>query len=159
MFQKNTTGYIAAFTTAACLTLLPAASFSQDTVTPAPAVQTQSASSTMSALKDISIADLRQGTKTKMSDTRQWVKDTKIEQNVEYFMGDLEKATSKLQDTVAPAGHSIKSFVRNKTPAPQLAAVSEKTITVYGIILMLAFGFVVVLMSISGPASRLGGRH
>ena len=151
MFQKRTTGFIAALTTAFCLTALPATSFAQDK---APAAQAQP-----SSLKDMSLADIRFETKAKLSDTRQWVKDTKIEQNVEYFIGDLEKATDRLQDKVAPAGQSMKAFVKGNTPGKSLVAKTEKSVTFFGLMLILAFAFVVFLMSVSGPASRLGGRH
>ena len=162
MFQKRTS-QIAAIAALLCLTTMSTASYAEGPV--APAAQAQSVKSShslatkISSVKDMSLVDIRRETKTKMSETRQWVKDTKVEQNIEFLMNDLGQATDKLQDKVAPAGNVLKSFIRKNLPGKKLVEAGDRPVSFYGILLIISFGIVVFLMSISGPTSRLGGRH
>ncbi len=135
------------------LTLLPAASFAADPVTPAQTVPETQASSHMS------IQDMRYETKEKISEVRAWAKDQKAPQDIKYFIDDMEAATDRLQDEVAPVGKSIKSFAVKNMPGKSLIHRADQSFTVFGILLMMALVFVFTLMSLSNPESRLGGRH
>ena len=135
------------------LTLLPAASFAADPVTPAQTVTETQASSHMS------IQDMRYETKEKISEVRAWAKDQKAPQDIKYFIDDMEAATDRLQDEVAPVGKSIKSFAVKNMPGKSLIHRADQSFTVFGILLMMALVFVFTLMSLSNPESRLGGRH
>jgi len=106
-----------------------------------------------------SFEDIRRGTKAKWSDLKRWVKGkTKTVSDMRTF-DDMAQATDRLQDQVKPAGRSIKSNLKDKLPGKALVQLGDRTVSVYGLILILAFGLVLLLMSLSRPTSRLGGRH
>ena len=162
MFQKRT-GPIAAITASLCLTLVSTSSYaeaSSSTFNQAERVQVEAPdSTTLSQVKAMSLADIRFETKSKLSDARQWVKDQKIEQNFDYMMADVETVRDRVQEKAAPVRNALISFTRNKLPGHDLVAAGDRAVSVYGILLILAFGIVVFLMSAASPASRLGGRH
>ena len=162
MFQKRT-GQIAAITGSLCLTLASTSGYAEAPNSPfsqAQPVQIEvPASKTLSQVKVMSLADIRFETKSKLSDARQWVKDQKIEQNFDYMMADVETVRDRVQEQAAPVRNALTSFTRNKLPGHDLVAAGDRAVSVYGILLILAFGIVVFLMSAASPASRLGGRH
>jgi len=126
---------------------------------PVPAAQTQPVVDTKSNPSYAqSIDAVKFETWAKVSETKQWVKDQPVRKEVGALLDDLEQATDKLQDKVAPAGHSMKTTLK-KLPGKGLAQLGDRTVTVYGLILMMAFGLVVFLLGLSNPMSRLGGRH
>lgn len=110
-------------------------------------------------LKELSISDMRWEAKTKLSETRQWVKDQKIVAGTKELFQHVGTATDRLQDEAKPAGRSLKSFIMSKLPGKNLAHEGDRTYSVYGLLLMMAFGIVIYLMGMASPASRLGGRH
>ena len=156
---KNTATIVGALT----LCLLPAASLANpaNSLAQATPVQTQQAgtSTTRPILKDMSFQDIRRETKAKISNTRSWVKDQHLSQDIKYFIDDVETATDRFQDRVSPAGRSIKTFVSKKMPGKRLAHQSDRSLTVYGVLLMMALAFVFVFMNLASPESRTGGRH
>lgn len=106
-----------------------------------------------------SFADIRRETKAKWSATKRWVK-TKTEAVTQArTLDDMARATDRLQDRVEPAGRSMKATLKNKLPGKGLVQLGDRTVSVYGLILIMAFAFVLLMMSLSGPTSRLGGRH
>jgi len=72
---------------------------------------------------------------------------------------EMAQKTDRLQDRMRPAGRSIKTSVSDKIPGKGLIELGDRTISVYGLILIMAFGLVLLLMSLAKPTSRLGGRH
>jgi len=105
-----------------------------------PAAQAQS-----SAIK-ASFSELKHETKSMLSETKFWV-------------ADIEKSVERVQDNVAPAGHSLKKSLKSKTPGLGLVQFADRTFSVFGLILMMSFSLVVFLMGLSNPMSRTGGRH
>jgi len=86
--------------------------------------------------------------------------ETKVKiSGAKMLAADLERATDRLQDRVAPAGHALKKSIKTKTPVAEIAHRADQTVSVFGIILMMSFGLVLLLMSLSNPISRTGGRH
>jgi len=164
MFHKHK-NQMAALAIAASLSLLPVGGFAQDATHAYPQNQVEtlpqaSPSPHKSALLiDMSFQDIRRETKAKVSDTRAWVKNQTVSQDIEFLIDDFEQATDRLQDKVSPVGRSIKSFVSDKLPGKTIVQKSDKSFTVFGIILMLAFAFVIFMMNLANPESRLGGRH
>jgi len=162
MFQTYTRPF-AAMSVSLCLILLPATSYAgeqsvsvkQTEIT----LSDTTAQTQTSRLKDISFRDIRHETKTKFTKTKRWVKAKKIDRNIDNFVDDVEKATNRLQKQVSPAGRSIKSFFGDKIPGKTLVERGDRTVTVYGLILIMAFCFVLLMMGLANPSSRLGGRH
>ena len=92
-------------------------------------------------------SELHHEAKVKVLETQMW-------------MADLERSTERLQERVAPIGHSLKKSLKSKfTKGGALLKFGDRTFSVYGLILMMAFAFVLFLMGLSNPTSRLGGRH
>lgn len=110
-------------------------------------------------LPEMSFADIRTETKAKISDTQTWIKDHTPEYDVKGAMRDLEIKVDRFQDEVKPAGRSMKAALKGKLPAKGLIALGDKTVSVFGLILMMSFALVLLLMGLASPASRLGGRH
>ena len=162
MFHKHLKS-AAAIVAALSLYLLPAASSAKDASSqaqPKP-VQTQQATSGTqdTRLTDMSFQDVRRGTKAKISSSRSWAKNQQVPQDIKYFIKDVAVATDRFQDRVSPAGRSIKSFVSKKMPGKRLAHQGDRSLTVYGVLLMMALAFVFVFMNLASPESRTGGRH
>lgn len=106
-----------------------------------------------------SFQDIRRETKAKWSATRRWVRQKTQSLTEMKTLEDVARATDRLQDRVKPAGRNMKATLRDKMPGKGLVQLGDRTFSAYGLILMMAFGLVVLLMSLSGPTSRLGGRH
>ena len=158
MFHSRT-GLLAATATLFCLTAQPIYSHASEAKAPAAQTHTQPTNKTSVSLKDMSIADMRRNTRDKISGTKQWVKDQPAIETTKGFFQDMEKATDRLQDRVSPVGNKVKASVRGQFPGKSAATQADKRFSTFGIILMMAFGFVVFLLGVSGPMSRLGGRH
>ena len=161
MFQTKT-NQLASIAITVMLCLLPANSVAQDanTIPQAVEIQTEATpASKRTVLKDMSFQDIRREAKAKISNTQTWARDHQVPQDIKYFIDDVETATDRFQDSVAPAGRSIKSFVGKNLPGKKLAYQSDSSVTVYGILLILALAFVFLFMNLANPVSRLGGRH
>jgi len=88
----------------------------------------------------------QRGTQVKWSATKRWVK---------------AKVTGvKNMRTLDGLAHATdKASIMNKLPGKGLVQIGDRTVSVYGLILILAFALVLLLMSLAKPSSRLGGRH
>lgn len=106
-----------------------------------------------------SFQDIRRETKEKWSATKRWVKAKTKRVSDMKAIDDMALATDRLQDQVKPAGRTMKATLKDKMPGKGLVQLGDRTVSAYGLILMLAFGLVLLLMSLSSPKSRLGGRH
>lgn len=101
----------------------------------------------------------QRGAKTKWSATKSWFR-TKVQGlNNTRTLDEVSQATDRVQERVSPAGRSLKASLTNKLPGKGLVQIGDRTVSVYGLILIMAFGFLLLLMSLARPASRLGGRH
>lgn len=162
MFHKRI-GHIAAAILLLGVSSQSIISHASEPAAPAAVVQAQTApiaiSKSASLQGNFSLETLRQNTKTKLSDTQRWVKDKTQLQDHENPFKTLEAKIDRLQDHAAPAGHSIKSSVKKWTPGTGIIQQGDRKFSFYGLLLMLAFGVAFLLMSLSGPMSRLGGRH
>jgi hypothetical protein len=125
---------------------------------PPPETQAQTSSSEYSPAA-VSFDVLRQDTKTKISETRMWVDAQTATRDLGGVVKDMERRVDRFQDSVTPAGRSMKNWVKNKMSWTGLVTRGDKTFSVYGLMLMMAFALVFLLMSLSQPMSRLGGRH
>ncbi len=106
-----------------------------------------------------SFDDLRRSTTSKWISTKQWFKTkTRSLQNSE-GLKDAVRATDRLQDRVQPAGSSIKATLRDKLPGKGLVQIGERNVSIFGLMLIMAFALVLVLMSFARPSSRTGRRH
>lgn len=106
-----------------------------------------------------SFQDIRRETKAKWSQTKRWVKAKTNSLSNRQTLDNMTRAADRLQDRVKPAGQTVKSSWKDKMPGKGLVKLGDRTISVYGLMLILAFGFVLLLMSLARPVSRLGGRH
>lgn len=106
-----------------------------------------------------SFNDFRRETKVKWSATKRWVKAKADAASELRTLDDMARATDRLQDRVKPAGRNIKATLSDKLPGKGLIQLGDRTVSAYGLILIMAFGLVLLLMSLASPASRLGGRH
>ena len=106
-----------------------------------------------------SFQDVRRETKAKWSETKRWVKTKTNKLTKMQTLDDVARATDRLQDRVKPAGRNMKATLKDKMPGKGLVQLGDRTVSVYGLMLMMAFGLVLLLMSLASPASRLGGRH
>ena len=126
-----------------------------------PVVQTQALSPNSAKTEKVYspegtfFADVQHETKVKVSEVQAWAKAQTAPQEIVTFVEDVEVATERLQDRLAPTGRSLKA----KIPSFGLASLVDRTVTVFGLLLMMALVLVFVVMSFSSPASRLGGRH
>lgn len=106
-----------------------------------------------------SLDALRDETKIKLSDTQEWVKDTGIPHKIKTAANDVEYKVDAFQDSVTPVGRSLKAKIKKELPGSALVRLGDRTVTVYGLILILSFALVVLLMGLANPMSRLNGRH
>jgi len=106
-----------------------------------------------------SYLDFKRETKTKWAATKQWVESKVRNVSDADIFNEMAQKTDRLQDRVKPAGRSIKTAVGDKIPGKGLIQLGDRTVSVYGLILIMAFGLVLLLMSLAKPTSRLGGRH
>lgn len=158
------TGLIAGIVTLLCVTAQPTPSYANGPTSPAAQtlIQTQVEPTSEAAhnkYTDMSLLELRQETRTKLSESKQWVKDQPAVEGFKGLVKDMGQATDDFQTRTAPLGNSIKASFETSLPGKSLAQQGDKTFSVFGLILILAFAFVFLMMGFSGPASRLGGRH
>lgn len=157
MFHDHT-NKLAAIAIGLGLILTPAISFADEKTLP-PETSKIETQANYPVLKDASFQDMRKDADQKIFEARVWIKNHKAPQNLKNIVKDMEQATDRLQSKVAPAGRSIKSFASQNMPGKGIAQRGDRTYTVFGIILMMAFGFVFIVMNLSNPESRTGGRH
>ena len=162
MFSKRK-GQITAILMLLSVSSQPMISHASEPAAPAAVIETHSApiaeNTIVSSLKDYSFEAFRHDAKSKLSETQRWVKDKTQLHDYENPIKTLETKIDRLQDQVTPAGRSIKASFKTKVLGNNLIQKGDRNFSVYGFMLMLAFGLVFLLMSLSGPASRLGGRH
>lgn len=103
--------------------------------------------------------DLRRGTKIKWNATKDWFKTKTNAVKEISLLEDVARATDRLQDQVKPASRSMRNSLKQNAPGKGILQLGDRTVSAYGMLLMLAFGLVLFLMSFAGPSSRLGGRH
>ena len=101
----------------------------------------------------------QRGTKVKWAATKHWFKAKTDSLKNMRTLDNFAQATDSLQDRVSPAGKSLKASLKDKFPGKGLVQFGDRTVSVYGLILIMAFAFVLLLMSLAKPTSRLGGRH
>lgn len=72
----------------------------------------------------------------------------------------VERKVDRFQSKVRPIGYKIEAgFDRYGAPIKKASIWGERHMSLPAIFLMLVFSFVAVLLFVSGPISRLGGRH
>lgn len=104
-----------------------------------------------------SFEDFRNSAKVKWFDSKRWFKAKMNSfKNLKAF-DEIAQATDRLQDRVTPAGRSTKVSLKRKGVG--LIQIGERTVSVYGMLLIMAFAIVLLMMSLARPSSRLGGRH
>ena len=106
-----------------------------------------------------SFEDVTRKTKVKWNDTLRWVKTKTKRASDNNPISKVSHAADRLQDKVEPAGQSLKGALRDKIPGKGLVQIGDRTVSAYGLMLMLSFGLVLLLMSLSRPKSRLGKRY
>jgi len=109
--------------------------------------------------KGLSFEKMQSGTQSKISDIKQWIKEGKFEKKTDLFVNDMKRKADRFQDRTKPVGKSIRAFFANKLPGKKLVQKGDRNLSAPGLLLIMALAFVVFLMTISSPASRLGGRH
>ncbi len=73
---------------------------------------------------------------------------------------DVDSKVTDLQHKTKPIGQKISATMAPKvTPSMRAVKEGERRMSLPAILLILVFGGVFVFMGMSGPASRLGGRH
>jgi len=105
------------------------------------------------------LENFQSSTKVKWSDTKRWFKAKTNGLKNTRTLDKAAKATDNLQNNVSPAGQSLKAILKDKFPGKGLVQLGDRRVSVYGLILIMAFGLVLLLMSLAKPSSRLGGRH
>ena len=72
----------------------------------------------------------------------------------------VKAKVSDVQHTARPIGHKLQSSVTvNTIPGAKTLTWIERYMSLPAFFLILVFGGVLAFMSVSGPSSRLGGRH
>ena len=73
---------------------------------------------------------------------------------------DAPSKVKNVQDKTRPIGYKIQNSVSGKTvPGAKAVNWGERHMSLPAMLLVLVFGGVFLLMGMSGPTSRLGGRH
>ena len=106
-----------------------------------------------------SFQDIRREIKTKWSSAKGWVKTKTQDLSNIQVIKDFANGTDRLQDRLKPSGQALSNTIKDKLPGKGLVQFGDREMSVFGLILIFAFGFVLLLMSLASPASRLGGRH
>ena len=113
-----------------------------------------------------SFDEIRRSTKSKWFATKRWAKaksddiKAKADELVNMkTLDDVAKATDRLQNRVKPAGSTVRRSLKDKLPGKGLIQLGDRTISAFGMLLILAGALVLLLMSLATPSSRLGGRH
>jgi len=109
--------------------------------------------------RQTSFEDVRREAQLKWGATKRWFKSKSQAVSEMRTLEDVARATDRLQDRVKPAGQGLKATFKDKLPGKGLVQLGDRTFSVYGLILIMAFSLVLLLMSLASPTSRLGGRH
>ena len=73
---------------------------------------------------------------------------------------DAPSKVKNVQDKTRPIGQKIQNSMSGKTvPGSNAALWGERHMSLPAMLLVLIFGGIFLLMGMSGPTSRLGGRH
>lgn len=121
-------------------------------VEPSPRVESQRATG-------FSADQFRNVSQAKLSNAQHWIKEKTFRHDAENPLKTLDVKIDRFQDEVSPIGRSIKSFAGKKARGAGILRKGDQMFTMFGFLLFGAFGFVCALMALSGPTSRLGGRH
>jgi len=162
MFHTRT-GLVSGLVLLFALTAQPMAAHADEQTSPV--VQTQAVSPNSAKTKKVYspegafFADVQHETKVKVSEVQAWAKAQTAPQEIVTFVEDVEVATDRLQSSLVPAGRSLKKSLETKVPGVSLAHFIDRTVTVYGLMLIMALALVIFLMGLAKPTSRLGGRH
>ena len=160
----NRTGRVAALILLLSVSAQPITTYAAEGAPPPAATQSHQAptlkDTVSTKVEEFSLEQLRRDTKAKISDTQQWVSDRNmVEIDLKTPLQTLDTKIDRLQDDMKPAGASLKKSLKNMVPDQGLVNMGGRKVSVWAIIMVLAFGLVLFLMSASGPTSRLGGRH
>ena len=106
-----------------------------------------------------SLQDLRRGISAKWSETKTWF-NTQID-NVSALRNNenIAKGTDRSHVRVGPTNEAIKSTLKDKLPGKGLVQIGDRTVSLYALLLLFAFGFILLLMSLARPVSRKGERQ
>jgi len=118
MFQTRT-GLVSGVLLMLALTAQPLAAHADEQL--APVVQTQEVSPNSAKTKKVYSPEGVQA----------WAKAQTAPQEIVTFVEDVEVATERLQDRLAPTGRSLKA----KIPSFGLASLVDRTVTVFGLLL------------------------
>lgn len=162
MFQKHTS-HIAATLILLSVSAQPMTSFASEEAASAAITLSEPSfivqNHKVAVLKDLSLSDIRSETKAALSGTQEWVKDQTAELNYKAPLQSLDIKIDRFQDSVKPAGRSMKASMKKKFSGLGLIQLGDQTMSVFALMLMMAFSFVIFLLGLSKPISRLGGRH
>lgn len=162
MFHKPT-GHIAALLMLLSVSSQPLLAHASEDAGPAAVTHADAAPHATiqkaSLMGDFSFETFRNDARMKISDTQSWMKDKTQLHDYENPVKTLEVKIDRLQDQVKPVGRSIKSSAMKHARGAGIIEKGDRMFSVFGFMLFAAFGLVFVMMSLSGPASRLGGRH
>ena len=106
-----------------------------------------------------SFQDVRRQSKLKWDAAQHWFKAKKEGLVKSRRLDEVAKTTNQLQDEVKPLRRTLKAAIWDKLPGKGVVQIGDRTVSVYGLILIIAFGLVLLLMSLASPSSRLGKRH
>lgn len=97
---------------------------------------------------------------TKTTDAMGWVDSKTDIVRKKWQRAGIDSKIQAFQHKARPLGQKLSAKVSPKTE-PVFKAVNEgeRRMSVPAIFLILVFGGIFVLMGLSGPSSRLGGRH
>ena len=101
----------------------------------------------------------KRNTQTKWMATQQWFKAKRDAFIKSRTLKEVVISTDRLQDQTKPAGGTLESVVLDKLPAKGIVQLGDRSVSVYGLILIIAFSLILLLMSLASPKSRMGGRH
>ncbi len=106
-----------------------------------------------------SFETLQNGTKSKWTAFKRWTK-AKV-QNVKspQSLKTADRKLSKFQRNLGSKTRKTTQSFLDKIPGKGVVKFADKTYSVFGVLLILTFLIVVIMMSMSSPRSRLGGRH
>ena len=102
---------------------------------------------------------LKRNTQAKWRATQQWFNAKKTALIESRSLNEVTKTKENLGNQTKPASRTLKSVILDKLPAKGLVQIGERNVSIYGLILIFALSLVLLLMSLTSPKSRLGGRH
>ena len=105
------------------------------------------------------VDDFVRGTKSKWFATKRWVKATITDIKNMHTVQNVAAATDHIQNRVQPAGNAVMTSLREKLPGKGFVQIGDRKVSAFGLMLIFAFTFILLLMSFAKPSSRLGGRH